>query len=625
MKNFFFVLLAFGVGAGVFAQMRPHFPKGGNKDLSVPVTQRGIENSVIGSRSSNPIIAAKSVLTDPFTMETSYDLQTNAADMRRIYRYPDGTIGTVCTWSATATWPDRGTGYNYFNGSSWGPQPSSRVETIVRTGWPSYAPFGANGEIIIAHNFIAGATLVMSTRATKGTGAWTVTQPTALGPPSGATVMSWPRMVTNGTNRTNIHLIALTEPTANGGVIYQGLDGALLYNRSTDGGATWMGWHQLPLMTSAEYLGFGPDAYAWAEPKGDTLCFTVGDMWEDQFIMKSTDNGTTWTKKIIWTCPYDLWTGGSATDTFYCSDGNCAAAIDKNGKVHVAFGRQRSLGASSGAKSYFPFTDGLIYWNENMQELPQSLDVDSIFIGWVHDTMVFYQDQTTLAFYQNSLSSQPQLVTDLYGQIFAIFASVTLLKDATLPTPYMLRHLYGRASIDNGITWRDSLPDLTSDFFQYHFTECVFPSASPTSNDSLFILFQGDMYAGTYLTGSTPGQQGQTVIDSSYLYFLKPSKLSIWLFDGIDEKKNQPSMMVSQNSPNPFNNQTQIDVILSKTGVLSMDVYSLVGQKVAEINKGTGNPGKYRFTLNSSQFSPGIYFYTVRFNNESSTHKMIVE
>ena len=84
-------------------------------------------------------------------------------------------------------------------------------------------------------------------------------------------------------------------------------------------------------------------------------------------------------------------------------------------------------------------------------------------------------------------------------------------------------------------------------------------------------------------------------------------------------------MMVSQNVPNPFTNRTLIDVMLSKPGSLSLDVYSLVGQEVMEINKGTVNPGTYRFNLNSTQFSPGIYFYTVKCNNEISTHKMIVE
>jgi len=630
MKKFLFFLLAFGIGIGVFAQVRPHFLNGGNKNFKAPTRGMAIDNTVVGLQSFNPIVTPKSVLDDPSTMVSTYDEQTNAAIAPRAYLYPDGTIAAVCTWSASTSsaFADRGTGYNYYApgsaGNGWMAQPTSRIETGIRTGWPSYAPFGANGEIVIAHNVTAGVALIMSTRTTKGTGTWNVTQPAGLVPPSGATVMAWPRMVTNGTNRNNIHIIALTEPTANGGVVYQGLDGALLYNRSTDGGVTWIGWQLLPGMTSAQYLGFGGDDYAWAEPKGDTLCFIAGagvSQWNDEFIMKSTDNGTTWTKTKIWTCPYDLWPGTTATDTFYIPDGGCAAAIDKNGKVHVAFGRQRAIGDATGAKSYFPFTDGLIYWHEGMAPLPQSLDVDSIFVGWVKDDLSL-MTLTNLAFYQNSLSAWPQIVTDENNYVFVIWASVTSLLD---PDNYMLRHLYARASIDGGVTWRDSLVELTSNFFQYHWEECVYPCASPTSTDSLYILFQGDLSAGNYLTDSQPNMQGQTLIDNNDMYFIKPSKFDIEVLDGIDQKKSQPVMMVSQNIPNPFMNQTKVNVTLSKKGTLSLEVYSLVGQKVAEINKGIVNPGNYQFVLDASQFTQGIYFYTVKCNNESSTRKMIVE
>ena len=638
MKKIFFLLLTFGVVIGVFAQVRPHFPKGGGTigKQALPVVTLN-DNTIVGSQAVNPTVSTKSVLSDFSTMETTYDMQTNSSIAPRCYRYPNGTIGAVAIWSKTAAFGDRGTGYNYYtpgsNGAGWGPQPSSRIETSMRTGWPSYAPLGANGEVFVAHNVTANQPIIMGTRTPRGTGAWTVnTSLTALAPPAGATVMAWPRLVTNVHNNTrmSIHIIAITEPVANGGATYQGLDGAILYINSTDGGVTWTSWQQLPGMTSSLYTGFGGDDYAWAEPRGDTLAFVVSPSigrYGDEFIMKSVDNGATWTKTIVWHGAYNLWTGGTATDTFYSPDGSCAAAIDINGKVHVAFGRLRALGNSDGSHTYFYGVDGLVYWNEDKQQLPQALDVDSIFVGFVHDTMVYYQDPTTIALYQLSMSTFPQIVTDQYDNVFVTWSSVTMLKDATNPgTPYLLRHMYARASTNGGTTWHDSIVDLNHDFFAYHFTECVYGSASPTSdNDSLYILFQGDQYAGTDVFNSTAGQ-GQTAIDSNYFYLIKPSKWDIIMPGvGINEKKNQPSMIVYQNTPNPFNNQTQVKVLVDKPGTLSMEVYSLVGQKVMEINKGSVNSGDYRFTLNSTQFSPGVYFYTVRFNNESSTHKMIVE
>jgi hypothetical protein len=46
-------------------------------------------------------------------------------------------------------------------------------------------------------------------------------------------------MATGGVDNSVIHMIPLTRPTGNGGNIYEGMDGAVLYCRSSDGGATW--------------------------------------------------------------------------------------------------------------------------------------------------------------------------------------------------------------------------------------------------------------------------------------------------------------------------------------------------------------------------------------------------
>ena len=119
----------------------------------------------------------------------------------RIYTYPDGSIGVVWTRGidGAPNFPDRGTGYNFFDGSTgtWDDMPTERVED-ERTGWPSYAPLGENGEIIVAH---LAAGLKISTREQKGTGNWNYQ--TLNGP----TDLTWPRMITAGENHNTIHLI----------------------------------------------------------------------------------------------------------------------------------------------------------------------------------------------------------------------------------------------------------------------------------------------------------------------------------------------------------------------------------------------------------------------------------
>ena len=58
---------------------------------------------------------------------------------------------------------------------------------------------------------------------------------------------------------------------------------------------------------------------------------------------------------------------------------------------------------------------------------------------------------------------------------------------------------------------------------------------------------------------------------------------------------------------------------------MTIDVTSIVGQKVISLDKGYVATGTYRYDVNCEGLSPGIYFYTVRVNNQSITNKMVIE
>jgi len=147
---------------------------------------------------------------------TFYDLQTNSSMQNRIHIYPDGTMAGV--WTLGFDFPsfagDRGTGYNYYDGTAWGPYPTERIESD-RTGWPCYAPYGENGEIILAHNWTAtggGDGLFYNIREEKGTGDWTEY---LFQGPTGNEDLAWPRMTTTGVNNSVMHFIAITKPSGN--------------------------------------------------------------------------------------------------------------------------------------------------------------------------------------------------------------------------------------------------------------------------------------------------------------------------------------------------------------------------------------------------------------------------
>jgi hypothetical protein len=51
----------------------------------------------------------------------------------------------------------------------------------------------------------------------------------------------------------------------------------------------------------------------------------------------------------------------------------------------------------------------------------------------------------------------------------------------------------------------------------------------------------------------------------------------------------------------------------------------MIGQVVNQINVGSVNAGTHVIRLDVSKLDSGIYFYTVKANGSSVTHKMIVE
>ncbi|MCX7955150.1 MAG: T9SS type A sorting domain-containing protein [Bacteroidales bacterium] len=85
------------------------------------------------------------------------------------------------------------------------------------------------------------------------------------------------------------------------------------------------------------------------------------------------------------------------------------------------------------------------------------------------------------------------------------------------------------------------------------------------------------------------------------------------------------SFNVSQNTPNPAKQSTNLTITLKESANVNIVITNIVGQKVMLIDKGKLNAGKHTITINTNNLPSGIYFYTVNANGESITKKMIVE
>ncbi len=79
---------------------------------------------------------------------------------------------------------------------------------------------------------------------------------------------------------------------------------------------------------------------------------------------------------------------------------------------------------------------------------------------------------------------------------------------------------------------------------------------------------------------------------------------------------------LSSNYPNPFNATTTISYDLPEAGDVSLEVYNLMGQKVAALVDDYKEAGQYTVSWDAADFASGIYLYRMTINDKVFTKKM---
>jgi len=78
----------------------------------------------------------------------------------------------------------------------------------------------------------------------------------------------------------------------------------------------------------------------------------------------------------------------------------------------------------------------------------------------------------------------------------------------------------------------------------------------------------------------------------------------------LEEKSNLPNdFILSQNFPNPFNPSTKISFELPITAMVSLKIFNVLGQEVAELINEKREAGRYEQVFNASKLGSGVYFY----------------
>ncbi|MCR9287646.1 MAG: T9SS type A sorting domain-containing protein [Bacteroidetes bacterium] len=572
---------------------------------------------------------------------TLYDLQSNAAVQNRIV--DDGSGKLSATWTmgfdAAGGYPNRGTGFNANDGTSWGPDPSSRIET-VRTGWPAVGALADGTPVTLAHT---SATLLHLSKWHAPSGTWIETDIPSASPGG----MLWPRMAVGGADGNTIHAIGVTQPTANGGQVYDGVDGHLLYFRSVDGGDSWDKVDvKLPEMDNTKFVSMDADAYV-IDADGETVAVALWSGFGDVLIAKSSDNGDTWTTTVIRDFPIDAYStdqGWTIDDVSYqdtvggpdgflaiqTSDGTGDVIIDKDGKVHAWYGEMfyADEDLTDGTSSFFPLWSGVRYWNESY-----GADSTNVVAGLLDsDGDGAYNLQSTstavAGSYFTSITTFISAAVDQNNNLYVAYSALTEdnWKEDANPELEHYHHIYVTTSQDGGESWladEDILdvitPGLVDDDDLIPAMEAVFPSlARDVTGDFLNMTYQLDFEPGLSVRGDT---------DPAETNFIYHIAINIGDEFGVVNTEDvvAPEAFNLELAPNPAEGNVNVSYDLPEAAQTTISVVNMIGQEVSRETLGNQFAGEYTHNLNINNLANGVYLVRFQADNQISTQKLIVK
>jgi hypothetical protein len=94
--------------------------------------------------------------------------------------------------------------------------------------------------------------------------------------------------------------------------------------------------------------------------------------------------------------------------------------------------------------------------------------------------------------------------------------------------------------------------------------------------------------------------------------------------DGAPEDGETPDVALIGNYPNPFNPVTEISFNLPNAMYVQLEIYNIMGQKVATVVDGFLEAGQHTVQWDASSFSSGVYFYRLTAGDLIETKKMML-
>ncbi|MBM2814794.1 MAG: Por secretion system C-terminal sorting protein [Ignavibacteria bacterium] len=93
---------------------------------------------------------------------------------------------------------------------------------------------------------------------------------------------------------------------------------------------------------------------------------------------------------------------------------------------------------------------------------------------------------------------------------------------------------------------------------------------------------------------------------------------------GTNKSNTQSKFTINQNAPNPVSNFTKLSFNLKETNSVKVELYDSYGKKVKEVFEGKLPAGDNTVDLNTTEVTPGNYFYTVEVAGKVQSKQLII-
>jgi len=248
------------------------------------------------------------------------------------------------------------------------------------------------------------------------------------------------------------------------------------------------------------------------------------------------------------------------------------------------------------------------------------------------DSMLFVIDKLNGVRIHNLNSSFPSqekwIIPPRYGSSSFMITGDRLWLDETFKI-----FLYDISNLGNAPVLLDSLQYPGINIYEVLRTRSgVFLRGEYNGKSRLVKLSdEGDSLHIKYIVQFPVNLEQYALTESGKKLILTSSLYTFWIRDtsivsGVDytETGKAEEYSLEQNYPNPFNPKTVISYRLSVNSNVTLKIYDVLGNEVAELIQEEQRPGRYEVEFNGSRLPSGIYFYRLTAGAFTKTKKMVM-